>query len=139
MPNDNEDIIPDDLQLYLDWFSEYHGNGNKFNQIVINWYEDSENHYIGWHSDNVKQLIDNSPIVSITLGTKRPFSIKNILTNEIDIFNPDHNEYIIMEGNFQNEFKHAVLKKTSKKLTPITFSNNVPPYSRISITLRQVK
>ena len=33
------------------------------------------NQYIGWQSDNEKQIIDDSSIISITFGVERDFQI----------------------------------------------------------------
>ena len=65
--------LPDILRPFLNYAREY---DERFNQILVNWYEDGHN-YIGPHSDDERQLIQNSPIMSISLGQERKFRIRN--------------------------------------------------------------
>ena len=76
------DPVPDVLQPYLDWVHSLgyeESRYGEFNQILVNWYADGS-HYIGSHSDDERQLVPDSPIVTITLclpGTPRKFRIRN--------------------------------------------------------------
>lgn len=71
--------IPDELQPLINYVNsfDYTDDCKKFNQMLINWYENGH-HYIGAHSDDTKQLVKNSSIVSITLGAERVFRLKKI-------------------------------------------------------------
>lgn len=66
--------------------------------LLINWYENGR-HYIGAHSDNVNPLVDNSPIVSISIGATRIFRIKDKKTRSIvkDI-TVKHGTVVVMGG-----------------------------------------
>ena len=124
--------IPKEIKPYIDWVNSL-GYG-EFNGILMNFYQDGS-HYIGCHSDDTRQLVKNSPIVTITLalsGINRKFRIRNKLTKNIvkDITTP--NGYVlVMGGKFQTEFKHEIVK--------ITGNNAKQAGSRISITLRQFR
>ncbi|GAB5368958.1 hypothetical protein AAMO2058_001364100 [Amorphochlora amoebiformis] len=45
-----------------------------FRMALVNWY--SPEHYLGPHHDDTKQLVPNSPIISISWGQTRSFRIK---------------------------------------------------------------
>lgn len=134
--------LPEILEPYLTWANDL-GYG-KFNQFLLNWYEDG-NHYIGSHSDDEKQLKSNSPIITITLCqlsgadkkgntkkvTLRKFRIRDKEKNIVKDIETSNGLVIIMGGAFQSEFKHEIVKIAGKK------SAEVGP--RISITLRQFK
>ena len=49
--------------------------------LLINWYMNGDD-YISMHSDDEKQLVNNSPIVSISLGDTRTFILQNNETRE---------------------------------------------------------
>lgn len=122
--------IPDMFQPYLTWAkSLYKYNGERFNQMLINWYLDGS-HYIGPHADDERQLHVNSPIISISLGQARKFRIREKKTKKIvkDV-SLESGTIVIMGGKFQEEFKHEIVKvggKKGKELKP-----------RINITFRQ--
>ena len=130
---------------YLDWMNSL-GYG-EFNQFLVNWYQDGEN-YIGSHADDEKQLIPNSPIVSITLcmgGTfdesgnfnlgnnliPRKFRIRDKNKKIFEDVETTNGLVLVMGGKFQKEFKHEIVKIAGKK------ASLTGP--RISITLRQFK
>ena len=103
------------LQQYLDWANEnlrdYDEQGKEqvFNQILINWYENGE-HYIEYHSDDTTQLIPDSPIITISYGAEREFKIRrkdHVYEKEILL---QTNTYMIMGGEFQKYYEHAIPK-----------------------------
>ena len=112
--------IPKIFNKYLDFFSnKYNVN---FNMILVNWYENGD-HYIGMHSDDEKQMIPYSPVITISLGETRKFKIQDKKTKEITTFEFKNNEFITMGGTFQKTHKHGVPKQKNKN-------------GRISITMR---
>lgn len=133
--------LPAEFQPYLDWANAL-GYGD-FNAVLINWYADGEN-YIGAHADDERQLVKNSPVVTITLcqpseADKKGFTAKPMLrkfrirkqkTKEIvkDVMTPN-GSVLIMGGRFQKKFTHEIVKITGAA------AKQVGP--RISITLRQ--
>ena len=126
------DPLPDLLKPFLKWINRL--DYGKFNQFLLNWYENGEN-YIGSHADDEKQLVPNSPIVTITLceeGLVRVFRVRDKKTKKIvqDIETPN-GIVLVMGGHFQKEFKHEIVKMTGSKAPKAG--------RRISITLRQFK
>lgn len=135
--------LPDLFAPYLKWANSM-GYG-KFNAVLINWYEDGSN-YIGAHGDDEKQLVKNSPVVTITLCQPseadkrgetakvqlRKFRIREAGSTDIvkDVLTAN-GSVLIMCGKFQKEFTHEIVKITGKG------APDVGP--RISITLRQFK
>ena len=106
--------MPRQIEPFLEYVQNLYSD-YKFNQILINWYENGL-HYIGAHSDNTKPLVENSPIVSITLGQERLFRIKEKQTKKTikDIILKDKT-VITMGGEFQTHYTHEVPKVTGKK------------------------
>lgn len=119
--------LPEVFQPFFDWANSL-GYG-KFTQVLVNWYQDGH-HYIGAHSDSERQLVKNSPIVSISLGCTRKFRIRNKKGIVKDIA-MDSDTAIVMGGHFQQEFKHEVPKIGGKKGAKVG--------SRINITFRIFK
>jgi alkylated DNA repair dioxygenase AlkB len=122
-------LLPEEFQIFYDWINTldmglYSG---KFNQLLINWYRDG-NHYIGKHSDNESQIVKDSPIMSISLGSKRKFIIRDKKTSDIVLdLEMVNNSYLIMCGEMQKNYTHEVPK--DKKIKD----------RRINITMRQFK
>lgn len=104
---------------------------NKFNQMLINWYKNGHD-YIGFHSDDEKEIVEESDIFSLTLcdkSCKRIFRIKKEQQTVCDI-ELKNRVYIIMGGKFQKELKHGVPKISGKK------GENCG--RRVNITFRQL-
>lgn len=126
------DDLPKEFEKFFCWgqsLKKY--DGEKFNQVLINWYENGL-HYIGSHSDDETQLVKNSEILSISLGETRKFRIREKkdkkIVKEILL---EHGTVVIMGGKTQKEFKHEIVKVSGKK------GEKLGP--RINITLRQFK
>lgn len=105
-----------------------------FNGSLCNWYEPE--HYIGPHSDDTRQLTPNSPIVSISWGCSRKFSLKkknktNDELQDISLILED-GDLLIMGGECQSTHKHEILK--SKKII-----NEEKQKNRINFTFRCFK
>ena len=121
--------IPDIIQPFVDWANNKENNyitRFTFNQVLVNWYKNGKDHYIGWHSDDEKQLIPDSPVYGISLGIPRIFKIrsKNRVNKDDHSLYLDTNSYIIMGGEMQKYYQHTIPK-----------SNKILQ-SRVSITLR---
>lgn len=121
--------LPEEFQPYLRWANKQ-GYG-KFNQVLINWYETGAN-YISKHADSERQLVPDSPIMTITLtgeGLPRTFRVRRKDTSKIiQDFETHHGMVIVMGGKCQKECTHEIVKTTGSK------SEKMAP--RISITLR---
>ena len=91
--------------------------------MLLNWYPDGQ-YYINMHSDDEKQIIPQSPIVTISLGAERKFVTEHKETREKNTYVMKNLDTIVMCGNFQKTHKHGVPKQLKVKSL------------RISITLR---
>ena len=100
----------------------------KFNSLFVNWYEDG-NHYIGEHADKTQQLVKDSPIYSFSFGQEREFVIRSKDKTYKKVITMKNNSLIIMGGEMQKYYKHAVPKRSVKKC----------PRSRINISFRLFK
>lgn len=109
-------------------------NEHKFNQILVNWYENG-NDYIGAHSDDEKQLIQGSEVVTISLGATRTFRIRPKHRGIVEWLKKDFEvksgDVLIMGGSIQSQFTHEIVKINGEK------GRNVG--RRISVTLRKFK
>lgn len=123
--------LPDQLQPFLEWANTIVPQSMQFNQVLVNWYADG-NHYIGAHSDDEKQLIEFSSVLSVSLGQERIFRIRNKATNEIVVDIPmPNNTYVMMCGKIQKKYLHEVPKVAGKKGSEMG--------KRINITFRVFK
>ena len=120
--------IPKTLQPIFDWANSL--NVGVFHQMLINFYI-GPSHGISAHSDAEKDLIENAPIVSVSLGAERTFRIRQKSDKSVikDLQMPNRS-YLIMKGTMQKDFTHEVPKMLSKKLPQID--------KRINITFRQI-
>jgi alpha-ketoglutarate-dependent dioxygenase alkB family protein 2 len=94
--------------------------GKEFNFVLINRYEDG-NQYIGYHSDDEKQLGDEPIIAGVTFGAERDFIFKsNKLTKNIDDKQDlvlHHGSLVVMNHPTNKYWKHSLPKRT-KVTTP---------------------
>lgn len=104
---------------------------NIWNGALVNWYPNGSS-YIGPHSDDEKDLVPGSPILSFSFGQVRTFRIikkKPASDGEISKIDLDtgHCSLIAMCGDMQKEYTHQITK-TAKKIGP-----------RINVTIRCFK
>lgn len=97
-----------------------------FNACLINLYHDG-NDGMGWHSDNEKDIIQNSSIVSVSFGADRKFSFKNIKTKQTISLILANGSLLEMKEDTQKNWLHSLPK--TKKIKNI----------RINLTFRQMK
>eukprot|EP01091_Cochliopodium_minus_P009959 TRINITY_DN256_c0_g1_i1.p1 TRINITY_DN256_c0_g1~~TRINITY_DN256_c0_g1_i1.p1 ORF type:complete len:252 (-),score=56.33 TRINITY_DN256_c0_g1_i1:58-813(-) len=99
--------------------------GEKFNFALVNLYRNGED-YIGPHSDDTRDLVPGSSVVSVTLGAERDFVVKRKTDKKTFIFPLPHGSMLVMKDGAQKTYKHSVPKR--KKITN----------KRINITFRHV-
>ncbi len=104
--------LPKELEELYSFAKRY---DSRFNQILVNWYENGT-HYIAAHSDDEPQLVNESPVLSISYGATRKFRIRDKETKEIvtDLL-LDDNTAIVMKGDFQKKYTHEIVKMSGKK------------------------
>ena len=98
--------------------------GIDFNSVLVNYYRDGDDH-MSYHQDNEKELGFNPTIVSLSMGEERDFHFKHIKTNEVVLMKLRHGDCLIMSGETQTYWKHAIPKR-KKIFTPrlnLTFRN----------------
>lgn len=100
--------------------------GFVFNSCLLNLYRNGEEG-MGWHADNEPELGLQPVIASLSLGAARKFSLKHNTTDEkLDII-LESGSLLIMKGDIQHCWKHA-LPKSKKVKDP-----------RINLTFRLIK
>ena len=85
--------------------------GLYFNSVLANFYRNGKD-YMGWHRDNEPELGDNPSILSISLGAERRFCMKNIKSNTKHELKLAHGSALVMQGDCQEKYKHALPKTT---------------------------
>lgn len=103
--------VPELLKPFMAWANSLPEYGQRFNAVLVNWYESGE-HYIGPHADDESQLAPGEPIVSISLGATRTLRIRDrggsrAIRHNIDM---PHGTCLVMGGAMQREFTHEVPK-----------------------------
>lgn len=95
----------------------------KYNAILVNYYADGSK-YIGSHSDNQREILENS-VASISLGpATRTFRLREKETNKI-LVNHQHNSgsLLVMEGpTFQKLYKHEIPKELKIKSPRLSYT-----------------
>ncbi|TFK29795.1 hypothetical protein FA15DRAFT_581456 [Coprinopsis marcescibilis] len=118
------------------------------NVAASNCYEGSKES-VGWHSDQVTYLGPYPTIASLSLGTTRSFSLREVIpTQELDQRNArtlniplPHNSLTIMHASCQETFKHSIppqnsIDKFRPPLPRPSKTETEPSISRINITFR---
>ncbi len=101
---------------------------SEFNSVLLNYYRDG-NDSMGKHSDDEKELGKNPVIASLSLGNTRRFLLhpKSQSAGKPCAVNLTHGSLLIMKGNCQRNWKHAV-PKTKSAVGP-----------RINLTFRKIQ
>lgn len=123
---DNSRELPKEFEIYLNYVNESEPNDDKYNQVTVNWYHDGHSH-VPYHSDCTVDLKKESKIVVISLGESRTFAIAS--KHDCDIANKIKEKFILnngdvlsMNGDFQNEFRHSLLRDEDYKGKRISIS-----------------
>lgn len=118
------------IQKYIDLANQMESDKtNLFNMALLNWYADGSE-YIGYHSDDERQLIPGSSIYCFSFGTAREFYLKNKSSKKVDLkLLLEDQSLVIMGGNCQKTHQHSIPKRSTSKVS----------MPRVSITLRKFK
>jgi alkylated DNA repair dioxygenase AlkB len=85
----------------------------KFTSVLLNYYRDGKDS-MGWHSDDEKELGQNSVIGSVSFGESRVFQLRHKLRKDIkkvDIKLTD-GSFLLMKGTTQHFWQHQIPKTT---------------------------
>jgi len=105
---------------------KYHLNEIEMpNSCLINWYENGEE-YIGYHSDDERNLQKGKSIFIVSLGSERIIKFKGKSDCKVTDILLESNSLLVMKGTTQKTHKHSLpkIRSVSKR--------------RISLTLRSV-
>ncbi|WP_104037563.1 alpha-ketoglutarate-dependent dioxygenase AlkB family protein [Vibrio jasicida] len=97
----------------------------QFNSVLANLYRHGQDS-MGWHQDNEPELVRNPVIASVNLGETRRFLLRNLHCKTQLEYELSHGALLIMAGELQHHWKHAV-PKTAK-----------PKGERINLTFRHI-
>ncbi len=89
------------------------------NNILINYYMNNSS-TMGYHSDNIDVLDDNTGVSIISLGGTRTLRFRNIIDNTIIDFELTHGSFFYMTADVQKLWKHSVLKGDGERIS-LTF------------------
>lgn len=81
--------------------------------VLLNLYRNGSD-YIGYHSDDEKDLNTNYPIISISLGAARPFRFRHKVTGRVYEGVLKDNSLVLMNPPCQRVYKHSLIKKNGK-------------------------
>lgn len=96
------------------------------NGCLLNWYRDGRDS-IGRHGDREDDLVPDSPIMCVTLGTTRKLIFRENRTKyRLDV-SPEHGSLLIMYGDCQRTWTHEIKKQPDVQ------------GQRISLTFRSVR
>jgi alkylated DNA repair dioxygenase AlkB len=112
--------IPDNLKKFLKWSCA--NIDNRLNGLLLNWYDGQKAHYIGAHRDDTKDLYQDSPIVTISLGQERIFRMRKYKKKGFKDITIRNGEVIVVPWNTNKEWTHEVpsFKKYNGKRVSIT-------------------
>lgn len=96
------------------------------NSLLVNYYRDG-NDTMGWHSDDEAELGHQPTIVCISLGAERVLKLKHKASNKDTNLKLHSGSCLIMSGNSQRDYQHAIAKQTTLA------------HPRISLTFRLIK
>lgn len=82
-----------------------------FNCCLLNLYSDGLEG-MSWHSDDEKELGNPTTIASLSLGAARKFAFKHKQTKEKREIMLHHGQLIVMRGETQQHWQHALMKST---------------------------
>ena len=100
--------------------------GYTFNSVLLNWYRDGKDN-MGWHADDEQVLGPNPVIASLNLGATRRFKMRrNNPSSEQTEIALTHGSLLVMAGEMQHYWKHAVPKELKVQ------------NSRINLTFRYI-
>lgn len=94
-----------------------------FNSILATRYPDGHAG-LGWHRDNEAELgpAADIKIASLSLGSTRPFEIRDRVSQEIERFTLESGTLFIMDSGFQTRWQHRVPKAPAGTLPRINLS-----------------
>lgn len=103
--------------------------GKQFNSVLANLYRNG-NDGMGWHADNEKELGFRPTIASLSLGQIRDFDLRHIQTRKKIRIALQNGSLLVMSGDTQTYWQHAIPKRVAKKHDSMD--------GRINLTFRKI-
>ncbi len=95
----------------------------QFNGVLLNLYRDGQD-YMGWHSDDEKELAKGAVIGSLSLGETRRFIFRRRDDRQVKFeLNLSDGDFLVMKGDTQKFWQHHVPKmaKSTQPRINLTF------------------
>jgi len=115
-----------DIRAKVESFLNY-----SFNSVLVNLYRNGAD-YVGWHTDNERELGEQPFIASLTFGAERQFVFRHKISSDWGRISLRSGTLLIMQPNFQHHWLHSVpldtdvtegrINLTFRKIIPV---NNV--------------
>jgi alkylated DNA repair dioxygenase AlkB len=87
--------------------------GYPVSYVLLNLYRNGSD-YIGYHSDDERDLDPKYPIISLTLGAARPFRFRHKVSGQVYEGILKDNSLVLMKPPCQRLYKHSLPKKDGK-------------------------
>ena len=111
------DTVPDICKMYRSALLKV--IDEKPNGTLLNWYDASDGDYIGLHSDDVRSIVKDSPIFSMTWCTPnnhfRRFRLVPKTHGKTVTIEVRNGDAVVMGGTCQSSHKHEIMK-TRKRM-----------------------
>jgi len=102
----------------------------KYNAVLLNCYRDG-NDYMGWHSDDERELDRKAAIASVSFGATRRFILRRKDNHQQRVeINLNDGDCLIMAGQTQRFWQHSIAKISKTKAAQIA--------PRINLTFRSI-
>ncbi|GGP01774.1 DNA methylase [Cloacibacterium rupense] len=89
-------------------------SGCTFNSCLLNLYHNGSE-AMSWHSDNEKEILENSAIASVSFGAERKFGFRHNSTKEEISLMLENGSVLIMKDEIQKFWKHKLYTSTKIK------------------------
>lgn len=106
-----------------------------FNAVLVNYYRDGKD-YVGWHTDNEREMGEEPVIASLSLGATRVFQIKphpsdTNRSQEIYSLPLQSGTLLVMKAGFQEQWLHRINcdPTVHQGRINLTLRNVLPPQS----------
>lgn len=114
--------LPRPLRPFLDWARD--AVDPRLNGLLLNWYDGALGHYIGRHRDSRREMIEGTPIVTLSFGEARVMRFRRWKgTDRVDIDLP-HGSVLVLPYAVNLAWTHEIVKSARAS------------GRRISVTLR---
>lgn len=93
----------------------------EFNSVLINRYNNGDD-YVGSHADETN-VLSNGIVACLSYGDERTFRVRDKKTAKIVVDVPtEHCSLLVMDGNFQDEYRHEIVKTKKRKSERISLT-----------------